>query len=301
MPPSTIQKLALRRVLYFLVLLVILTLTAFLVTASMRSTPLASLLIMWTPALAALLAGLLTRRPIRDIGWGLRPVRWLAIGWLIPVLYGSIAYGLLWITGLGGIPNPTFIERARLTLNMPDAGTILLIAAAFGYITLVNLLPGMLMSLGEEIGWRGFLVPELANWGGFQKAALYSGGIWFLWHLPGILSGDYGATGTPLAFRLLCFATLVISGGVIFAWLRIRSGSIWPAVVMHAVHNNVIQAFFDRITFDTGYTKYLAGEFGIALVLVNLVLAWLCWRQLGRQSSEVTAAPEMPSLREVDW
>ena len=69
----------------------------------------------------------------------------------------------------------------------------------FGYIALVNLLPNMILTLGEEIGWRGFLVPELTGWVGFRRASLYSGVIWGAWHLPGILTGAYGAAGTPKA------------------------------------------------------------------------------------------------------
>ncbi len=288
--------MAYRRVVLFLILLALLTIVATWLVARMPGTPLSSLLMMWTPAIAALLAGALTRRSIKEMGWKLRPVKWLAIGWLIPAAYGLIAYGLLWLTGLGGVPNPTFLERARLTLNMPEASNALLIVAAFGYISIVNLLPGMLMSLGEEIGWRGFLVPELAKGSGAQKAALYSGLIWFAWHLPGIWLGGYGAGQTPLAYRLFCFALLVISGGVIFAWLRLRSGSLWPVVILHAVHNNLIQAFFDRITFDTGYTQYFAGEFGIALVLINMAFAVWCWRQLGRPNRVPVEAPGLQPL-----
>jgi uncharacterized protein len=288
---STIRQLAYRRVILFLVLLFILTMAATWLAARMPGTPLSSLLMMWTPAIAALLAAAVTRRSFKEMGWKLRPVKWLAIGWLIPVAYGLIAYSLLWITGLGGVPNPTFLERARLTLNMPEASNTLVIIAAFGYISIVNLLPGMLMSLGEEMGWRGFLVPELAKGSGAQKAALYSGLIWFVWHMPGVWLGGYGAGQTPLGYRLFCFALLVISGGVIFAWLRLRSGSLWPVVILHAVHNNVIQAFFDRITFDTGYTQYFAGEFGMALVLVNVGFALWCWSQLGRPERVLQEVP----------
>jgi uncharacterized protein len=207
-----------------------------------------------------------------------------------------MAYIPLWLIGLGSVPNPTFLERARLTMNMPSGSELTVIIAAFGYITVVNLLPGMIMSLGEEIGWRGFLVPELARSGSFRNAALISGVIWAVWHLPGILSGDYGASSTPLAFRLLCFAVLVIGGAVIFAWVRIKSGSLWPAVIMHAVHNNVIQAFFDRITVDTGYTAYFAGEFGLALAISTAIFAWWCWQQL-KSKETLNATRESPGVR----
>ncbi len=280
MQPDKPQPTTSHRVLLFLILLFALTAGAFALTLHMPNTPLTSLLIMWTPALAAFVTSLLTGRSLKEMGWSVRPVKWLAIGWLIPIAYAALAYIPLWLTGLGGVPNPTFLERARLTLNMPAGSDLTVILAAFGFITIINLIPGMIMSLGEEIGWRGFLVPELAKSGNLGKAGLYSGIIWAIWHLPGILSGDYGAADTPLAFRLFCFAVLVISGGIIFAWLRIKSGSLWPAVILHAAHNNVIQAFFDRITANTGYTSYFAGEFGFALAVVNLLLALICWRQL---------------------
>jgi uncharacterized protein len=293
---SIIRQTADRRVILFLILLSILTIATSILISRMAETPVASLLMMWTPAFAAILAGVITRRPFREMGWRLRPVKWLAVGWLIPVAYGFVAYGLLWITGLGGVPKPLFLERARITLNMPDVSSGLLIAAAFGYISIINLLPSMLMSLGEEMGWRGFLVPELAKGHGPQKAAIYSGLIWFLWHLPGIWLGGYGAGETPLPYRVGCFALLVISGGVIFAWLRMRSASLWPVVILHAAHNNLIQAFFDRITFDTGYTSYFAGEFGIALVLVNLAFAVWCWHQLARPERKHEEIPERQAL-----
>lgn len=132
----------------------------------------------------------------------------------------------------------------------------------------------MLMSLGEEMGWRGLLVPELSNWIGFKKASWISGLAWATWHLPGILMGDYGATGTPLIFQLFCFFSMVVSTGIILAWLRMKSNSLWPAVVLHATHNGVIQMFFDRITIETNYTNYFTGEFGLALALVTMLFGW---------------------------
>jgi len=159
---------------------------------------------MWTPALAAFATSFITKRSLKEMGWGLGSIKWLAIGWLMPIAYAALAYIPLWMSGLGSVPNPTFLERARLTLNMPQGSDLSVIITAFGFITVVNLLPGMIMSLGEEIGWRGFLVPELAKSGNLGSAGLYSGIIWAIWHLPGILSGDYGASDTPLTFRLIC-------------------------------------------------------------------------------------------------
>ena len=65
-------------------------------------------------------------------------------------------------------------------------------------------------ALGEEIGWSGFLVPQLAKQYRFTTVALARGVIWSVWHYPMIIAGVY-ANQTPVWFNLICF-TLVITG-----------------------------------------------------------------------------------------
>lgn len=235
-----------------------------------------SMALMWSPALAAIIVSLLRRRSLKEIGWKIGRMKWLVGGWVIPVGVSFAAYGLIWIAGLGTVPNPTFLQRARFTLGMPSQSNDLVIVAAFVYISILGLLPGMVAALGEEIGWRGFLVPELAKWMSFRKAALLSGAIWAVWHMPALLSGSYGATGTPRWYQIGCFSAMVLLSAVVLAWLRMKSASIWPVTIMHATHNGVIQAFFDRITKDNGPTHYFSGEFGVALVLFYAALAFYC-------------------------
>lgn len=247
---------------------------------------------MWCPGMAAIISSLLTARSFKAIGWTTRP-GWLGLGWLIPIAYATVAYGLVWLTGLGGVPSDTFLSRARLTLNMPGQPNWLVIVAAFGFITVLTLIPSMISALGEEIGWRGFLVPELAQWLGGPRAAVLSGAIWAVWHLPAILSG-YGAQGTPKLYQVTCFAGMVMLSAVVLAWLRLKSGSIWPTAIVHATHNAAIQLFFDHITAQRTYTAYFIGEFGCAMLLPLGVMAWLCMQQLrGRESHAGTSAAEL--------
>jgi hypothetical protein len=53
---------------------------------------------------------------------------------------------------------------------------------------------------------------------------------------------------------------------------------VWPAAILHASHNLYVQAFFDRVTVDTGPTKWITGEFGAGLALAFIALALLFWR-----------------------
>ncbi len=116
--------------MYFLVLLGVFTLLAHLGAARADNFPVSSFLIMWSPALAALAAGALTHRSLKEIGWLPGSVKWLLLGWLAPSLYAFPAYALVWLTGAGGVPNPTFLERARLTANSSAQAALVATSAA---------------------------------------------------------------------------------------------------------------------------------------------------------------------------
>jgi hypothetical protein len=112
----------------------------------------------------------------------------------------------------------------------------------------------------------------------FTKTALISGVVWAAWHMPVILFADYHSGSTPVTFAAACFAVMVIGISFPFAWLTLKSRSLWPAVLLHTTHNVFIQGFFDRLTGTGRYTSYITGEFGIGLVLTGLITAYVFWR-----------------------
>lgn len=277
-----------KRVITFLVVTAILSSVAAILDRRGLFGHAGSLAYMWCPGLAAIISTFITARSFKAIGWTTHP-KWLALGWLIPVAYASISYGLVWITGLGGVPSATFLERARITLNMPTRPDWMVIAAAFGFISVILLPPSMIGGLGEEIGWRGFLFPELSSWVGPRMACIVSGIIWAAWHTPALLSG-YGGEGTPRAYQIACFTAMVLTSACVLGWLRLKSGSIWPTALVHATHNSVIQLFFDHITAKRTWTPYLIGEFGCAMLVVLLPMAWYCMRDLPSSSTSTNSA-----------
>lgn len=245
--------------------------------------------LMWCPASAALLTCKIVRRDVKTLGWKWTP-RYQAISYFIPLVYAAVTYGVVWLSGLGGFYNKPFVAAisARFGLGAlpPWAG----IALYFFLAATTGVIRGCATALGEEIGWRGFLVPELARRTSFTATALISGFLWAMWHYPILIFADYNA-GTPTWYSLTCFTVMVVELGFIFAWLRLRSGSLWTGAVLHASHNLFIQAFFDPMTADTGRTKYVIGEFGAALPVTLLVLAVYFWTRRGevRLASAVTA------------
>lgn len=96
-------------------------------------------------------------------------------------------------------------------------------------------------ALGEEAGWRGYMMPKLEELFGIKRAILIGGVIWGVWHFPAIYAGHNFGTdyfGAPWT-GFLEFTLSTIFMGAILTYLTKKSGSVWPAAFLHAVNNGV--------------------------------------------------------------
>ncbi len=123
--------------------------------------------------------------------------RWYAAALLLPPATVGLAVGLY---VLAGNPAPALIPAAML---LPNA--------------LFNLILG---PMGEELGWRGTLLPHLRARFGVLAAGLLVGLIWGPFHLPAWLIPDTPQAGVPVVAFLL--STVAFS--VFLAWLFERTG-----------------------------------------------------------------------------
>lgn len=229
--------------------------------------------LMWTPAAAALATCLIYRQSLITLGFGFPSPHYTWLGYALPLLYATIAYAFLWTTGLAPPQFGVFEAHARSELGFDGAGV-----AAGILIASIGVIMACASALGEEIGWRGFLAPALAERLSFPATVLISGVIWASWHFPVLIWGSYNAGGPPL-FSILCFSITVMSLSGITAWLRLRSGSLWPAVILHGSHNAFVQVLFDPLTIETGSAGFYATEFGAGLAITSaLAFAVLLWR-----------------------
>jgi membrane protease YdiL (CAAX protease family) len=233
--------------------------------------------LMWMPALAALITSFIYQRNIRGLGWGLGKPKYYLVAYLLPILYAGIVYGVVWLFGLGDVD-------LSLLGNSPGRGLLQALT--------IGVLSAFVLAAGEEIGWRGLLIPQLARLNTFARTSLIAGVIWGIWHVPLIIGGGY-SSGAPTLYAILCFMVLVIGMSFAFAWLRLASGSIWPATLMHAVHNTFIQSVLDDITVDNGITEFFTTEFGLALAIMGIIVAVIFWRiGVPQESVETKVLPE---------
>lgn len=206
---------------------------------------------MCTPALATLVVVFATRTPRRErlrfLGmWPLRPAKrvvWFTVAALFaPLLVVALTTALAWALGWVRLDLVHFsgfaeMNAAALPEGM-DPGILpapgVLIAIQLLTFPVLALVPNSVLGFGEELGWRGWLLPALRPLG-VWPALILSGAIWGLWHMPLTLLGhNYGLTD----WRGVALMTVnCVIWGIAFGWLRLRSGSVWPAAVGHGAFN----------------------------------------------------------------
>ena len=251
--------------------------------------PLWILATMWCPAVAAIATRLITQGNLRGFGWPPGKVKWLGLAYVLPIFYALPVYLIAWFGGLGVFDEGKWIVAPNLT---PLTGLAMIATA--------GLAASLLSATGEEIGWRGFLVPEMLKVTNFRRTAIVSGLIWAGWHIPLIVFADYRGHGTPLLFSITCFAAMIVGLATIMAWITVKSGSFWPAAMLHATHNLFVQGVFDSATVTNNSSAYWTGEFGAGLAISIAVAAALCLRisPLGDEAHEKGAAPKDRPLSE---
>jgi membrane protease YdiL (CAAX protease family) len=229
-------------------------------------------IVMLLPAVSSAIVRIARHEGFADVSfrWGGRRT-WLVIGASVamPLAVGGVAYGLAWSLGLAELHIPR---------SLPGGSDLF----RFGYILAVsgglNGLVGLVLTTGEEVGWRGYMLLRLID-GRVPYPIVTSGLIWGVWHTPLILSGLYAAGPNPVASAAV-FMVGVVAISALLAWARLVTGSIWPPVVMHAAWNAIIQSVFDRVTGGAAATMWV-GESGllVAAILVGLALltTWSPW------------------------
>ena len=148
---------------------------------------------------------------------------------------------------------------------------------------------------------RGYLQPRLMSLGR-NRAMLLVGLVWATWHMPLIfLTPFYHATGNKLIVLPLFYGT-VVAASFIFGYLRIYTGSVWPASIGHSAHNAAwgLLAAFTLTSSPVVVNQYLVGDNGILIFVGAVIVAIWVGRMLRRgmnqaqQEAGAALVPEVP-------
>ena len=262
--------------------------------------------LMWTPAAAALVARVVLREGFADVSFRLGGRRgWKAIGLVLifPIVLGLIAYGIAWTTGLVQFsPRPIGLTAPYVAdTTSPAMVFVIDLAVAATIVTVFS----VRTAAGEEFGWRGYMLTRLID-GGVPRPILASGLIWGLWHVPLILGGAY-LVGPPPVLAAVLWMVTSTAFSFVLARLRLETGSVWPAVALHAAWNAVIQTAFDPASTGPLATLWV-GESGILVALTMVVAAagfsygrWTIRRAPGEQPETGAARPALGQLAPPSW
>jgi membrane protease YdiL (CAAX protease family) len=249
---------------------------------------------MFGPALGHLAVRVVTNAEFSiDAAW-LRPrfrnrYKWYGVAWLLPavlVLAGVAVFYMLFPHYF----DPS-MESFRSTLSEEVAsGSSPAVIALSQLVAAITIGPviNTFVAFGEEFGWRGFLLQHLLPLGK-RHAIVLTGVIWGIWHWPLVAMGYNYGLGYPaapwLGFAVTVWMTFLL--GTLFAWVTLRSGSVWPAAIAHGTIN-AIAGF--GVLFQTGDPSPLLGPSGAGVVVLVPFLVTASF--LLRKENETLSLPE---------
>src|SRR5215207_4532256 len=278
-----------RKAAIFAVLVLCMSVGAALLIRILELPPGLAMWTLWsfTPTVAALIMLLVvTREGYSREGWkslglhrlGLN-VWWIAFGATLFITVAASA--IVWAT-----PLASFI--------MPESGIVNVVINFF----MSAAIAALTFSLGEEIGMRGYLQPRLMALGR-TRALLVVGLVWATWHMPlYYFVAKLFPVGNVLLFVPLFYGTIV-AASFFFGYLRIYTGSVWPASIAHSVHNAAwgVLGALTATSSPVLVNLYLVGDYGI-LILIGVVIGaiWLSYylrSGMDRAQEAGAVAPEV--------
>lgn len=233
--------------------------------------------------LVPLLANLITRWITREgfamtgrdslmLGISFKDNKWIVyvLALVMPWIYFEVGFGLK----LAVVPQ-AFDPDYYLKLGVDKE-----LVFFYPLIAMISTAIISFAALGEEGGWRGYMMPKLIKIMGYKKAVLVGGIIWGIWHAPITCVGHNFGTdypGFPYAgILIMCMMCTLL--GIILTFVTEKTGSIWPAAIMHAVNNGTpsIMKFFINADIVEEALPYKLLSW-ILLLIPIAIIAGICF------------------------
>ena len=235
--------------------------------------------LMFFPAIGVLITRLITREGFKNAMLRLNlkgNVRYYLIGWFGPfvlTLLGTLLYFVI------------FPSEFTLTTYRAQMATLPFSETTFwvlqGMLMLIAPLLNLVPCFGEEWGWRGYLLPKVAERMKFLPTVLLTGFIWGIWHAPIIVAGhNYGMNypGYPW-WGIIAMCVFCIVVGTLFSYVTLKAKSCWPAVFAHGMMNGTASIGVIFLADPMAYERFIGpvptGIIGAAAYIVAAVcIVW---------------------------
>lgn len=124
--------------------------------------------------------------------------------------------------------------------------------------------------LGEEIGWRGFLLPRLQRKLSPFQASLVIGIVWACWHLPLFFIASTAQYGT--SFKVFLIATIGYAIAITWVFNRTNGSLIFP-LLFHTAINTTLEMIYGvmKVISSHVYTIAIAELIFIGIIVLDMV------------------------------
>ena len=165
---------------------------------------------------------------------------------IIPLGLTMIFVSTIGFLGIGNQSILNIVNNKVVFLGREQTSIISFIGMFLVNFSLASVFTGM-CTLGEELGWRGYLQSKLVKEFGVYGGITLLGTVWGYWHLPIILMG-YNYPEYPWLGALVLMPLTTIGFSGVFAWLTLNKKNIWFAILAHGAINNLLSdTFISRI------------------------------------------------------
>lgn len=215
---------------------------------------------MFSPLLAGLIVCWRRNISLRTVGLRIGRPRWLAVA-----AVGALPFVGLTLVLAIAVPGVGFDPTVDVLPGIDLPPGILGIVATFGLVLALGTTVNAVFAMGEEFGWRGYLLWELAPLG-FWRASATIGVIWGLWHAPIIVAG-YNYPSFPY-IGVLAITIACLSFSPVYTYLVMKARSVLAAALLHGVFNGsagIVIAF--AVTDNPVLGELVASPVGAAGVL----------------------------------
>ncbi len=229
----------------------------------------------------------------KSLGIVVKPNRWWLLAWLAPLglVLGAIAFSgalpgveVSWsLQGASArfadLLSPEQLAKIDAAIRATRVPPLLLWSVQ-GVV--LGALTNTLFALGEELGWRGFMLRDLEHLG-LWRSSLIIGVVWGLWHAPIILLGhNYPAHPQIGVAMMVVFCVLAAP---LHGFVRVRSGSVVAAALLHGTINAIAILSLAAPIGGSDLEVGLTGVAGFAALAVVNVILFVVDRRLGRADS----------------
>jgi len=210
-------------------------------------------------------------------GFRLGEKKFLLLAPLFSFLFIVIVYAVSFLLNpdLFSIEQAYQVIRDLVTYNENSSLLTNILIASFLQLLLAPLL-NIFIFIGEEVGWRGFLYPNLISMFG-KRGLIFGGVIWGVWHTPMIYFYDLNF-GENHHLGLIFMIVFCVLAGIILQYIYEKSKSIYSVALMHGMLN-ISGTFINYFSVTEEHRYFIDGGTGIIGLSILLIIAYFCYRR----------------------